>query len=56
VAWEGKQAVTFSDAITAVRRWLWTHWVFPRAGHDAAFEKLPEEFRQLLLYALAPAA
>jgi hypothetical protein len=56
VAWEGKQTVTFSDAITAVRRWLWTHWVFPRAGHDAAFEKLPEAFRQLLLYALAPAA
>ncbi len=24
VAWEGKETVTFSDAITAVRRWLWT--------------------------------
>jgi hypothetical protein len=56
VEWEGKQSVTFSDAITAVRRWLWQHWVFPRAGHDGAFEKLPEAFRQLLLYALAPAA
>jgi hypothetical protein len=56
VDWVGKQTVTFSDAITAVRRWLWTHWVFPRAGHDAAFEKLPEAFRQLLLYSLAPAA
>jgi hypothetical protein len=56
IDWEGKQTVTFSDAITAVRRWLWTHWVFPRAGHDSAFEKLPQAFQQLLLYALAPAA
>jgi hypothetical protein len=56
VEWEGKQSVTFSDAITAVRRWLWTHWVFPRAGQGAAFEKLPQAFQQLLLYGLAPAA
>ena len=56
VEWEGKRGVTFSDAITAVRRWLWAHWVFPRAGHADAFAKLPEAFRQLLLYALAPAA
>jgi len=56
VDWEGKEAVTFSDAITAVRRWLWTHWVFPRAGHAEAFAKLPEAFQERLLYALAPAA
>jgi hypothetical protein len=56
VAWEGKGTVTFSDAITAVRRWLWTHWVFPRSGHAEAFAKLPEAFQQQLLYALAPAA
>jgi hypothetical protein len=56
IDWDGKRAVTFSDAITAVRRWLWAHWVFPRAGHDWAFEKLPGAFRRLLLYALAPAA
>jgi hypothetical protein len=56
VAWEGKATVTFSDAITAVRRWLWTRWVFPRAGHADTFAKLPEAFRQSLLYALAPAA
>jgi hypothetical protein len=56
VDWEGKGTVTFSDAITAVRRWLWTHWVFPRAGHAEAFAKLPEAFQQQLLYALAPAA
>jgi DDE superfamily endonuclease/Archaeal putative transposase ISC1217 len=56
VDWEGKGTVRFSDAITAVRRWLWTHWVFPRAGHAEAFAKLPEAFQQQLLYALAPAA
>lgn len=56
VEWAGKDTLTFSDAITAVRRWLWHHWVFARAGHEAAFQKLPEAFRQLLLYALAPAA
>jgi hypothetical protein len=56
IDWEGKRTVTFSDATTAVRRWLWTRWVFPHAGHVSAFEKLPEAFRRLLLYALAPAA
>jgi hypothetical protein len=56
VEWEGKATVTFSDAITAVRRWLWTTWVFPQAGHDAAFDKLPQPLRETLLYALAPAA
>lgn len=56
VEWEGKQTVTFSDAISAVRRWLWTHWVFPQAGHAETFAKLPEGFQQFLLDALAPAA
>jgi hypothetical protein len=56
VAWEGKATVTFSDAITAVRRWLWTQWVFPRAGHGDTFAKLPAAFQQFLLAALAPAA
>ena len=50
VDWEGKATVTFSDAITAVRRWLWTRWVFPRVGHADTFAKLPEAFQQLLLY------
>ena len=56
VDWVGKQAVTFSDAITAVRHWLWENWVFAQGGHDTTFAKLPEPLRQLLLYALAPAA
>jgi hypothetical protein len=56
VEWVGKASVTFSDAITAVRRWLWTNWIFARAGHNAPFTKLPEPLRRTLLYALAPAA
>jgi len=56
VEWEGKATVTFSDAITAVRRWLWTSWAFATAGHEGPFTKLPEPLRRTLLYALAPAA
>jgi hypothetical protein len=48
--------VAFADAITAVRRWLWTNWVFAEADHATAFAKLPESLREVLLYALAPAA
>jgi len=53
---EGKTAVTFSDAITAVRRWLWTNGAFAKEGHNAPFTNLPEPLRRTLLYALAPAA
>lgn len=56
VLWAGKEAMTFSDAITAVRRWLWSDWVFATAGHDATFSKLPNAFRDVLFTALAPAA
>jgi DDE superfamily endonuclease/Archaeal putative transposase ISC1217 len=56
VQWVGKQTTTFSDAITAVRRWLWQHWVFANTDRDHAFAKLPEPLQEVLLYALAPAA
>jgi hypothetical protein len=56
VLWPGKQDVTFSDAISAVRRWLWVEWVFSIPGYKTAFEKLSRSFRSLLLHALAPAA
>lgn len=55
VDWEGKATVTFSDAMTAVRRWLWADWVFRTGGHDNPFTKLPAPVRQALVYALAPA-
>jgi hypothetical protein len=56
VDWAGKEDVTFSDAITAVRRWLWLEWVFAIPGYKPAFAKLARPFRSLLLHALAPAA
>jgi hypothetical protein len=56
VEWPGKEGVTFSDALTAVRRWLWTEGVFAQAGADGAIEKLPQPIREVLLSALAPAA
>jgi DDE superfamily endonuclease len=56
IDWPGKHYVTFSDAITAVRRWLWLEWVFAIPGHDEAFAKLTLPFRQLVLHGLAPAA
>jgi len=56
VEWQGKKVVTYSDAMTAVRRWLWVEWVFATPGYKAAFQKLAQPFRSLLLHALAPAA
>jgi len=56
IDWLGKKEVTFSDAITAVRRWLWQEWVFAIPGHQRAFAKLRRPFRAMLLYGLAPAA
>jgi hypothetical protein len=56
VEWPGKPEVTFSDAITALRRWLWAEWVFARPGHREAFQKLDRGLRRILLNGLAPAA
>jgi hypothetical protein len=56
VGWPGKEGVTFSDALMAVRRWLWREWVFPQAGVAPVVQKLPEPVQDLLLYGLAPAA
>jgi hypothetical protein len=56
VRWAKKEGTTFSDAISAVRRWLWTDWVIARVDQDQAFAKLPEALREVVLNALAPAA
>jgi hypothetical protein len=56
VAWPGKATVMFSDALCAVRRWLWAEAVLPQAGDGTALKKLPEPIRELLLTTLAPAA
>lgn len=56
VQWPGKQGVTFTDALTAVRRWLWTDGVFPQSKADMAINKLPRAVKRLLIQALATAA
>ena len=56
VSWPGKATVTFSDALCAVRRWLWAEAILPQAGADAALDKLPADVQELLLTTLAPAA
>jgi hypothetical protein len=48
VSWAGKATVTFSDALTAVRRCVWSDGIFPHAGVNGAIA-------ELLLSALAPA-
>jgi hypothetical protein len=55
ITWTGKDIVTFSDALTSVRRWIWTEGVFKEAKVDAAIAELPEHVRELLLSGLAPA-
>lgn len=52
----GKSAVTFGDALTAVRRWLWAEWVLARPSHKDAFAKIPKPLRDTLLRGLTPAA
>ena len=54
VQWEGKSGLTFSDAMIAVRRWLWVEWVFPVAGHKECFNNLPSELQDILLNGLTP--
>ena len=56
VQWPGKENLTFSDALRCVRQWLWVEWVFASAGQKQTFENLPEDFQELLLGGLAPAA
>src|SRR5262245_56707405 len=41
VAWWGKRGVMFSDALSAVRRWLWAEAGLPQAGDDGAWYNSP---------------
>jgi DDE superfamily endonuclease len=56
VTYRGKVGISFSDAITVVRRQLWLDGVFEAHGQSEAFQKLPQPLRSLVLSALAPAA
>jgi hypothetical protein len=52
----GKEDVTFSDALSAVRRWRWVEGVVAIPGQNKAVAKLSRPFQQLLLAGLVPAA
>jgi hypothetical protein len=54
VSGRGKVGVTFSEALRAVRRWLWVEGFLPGADPTGSFRKLPAELRETLLAALAP--
>ena len=56
VTWEGKKTVTFSDAMCAVRRWIWEEWILGTSRHGMSFKNLPRIVRQTVLAAMAPAA
>ncbi len=56
ITWPGKDHAAFSDAIIAVRRWLWVEWAFVTHGQNETFTKLPRPLRKLLLHALTQAA
>jgi DDE superfamily endonuclease len=56
VSYRGKTEVTFSDAISLVRRRLWLEGVFESHGQTEVFENLPRVLRAVILAALAPAA
>jgi hypothetical protein len=56
VDYRGKAAVTFSDAISVVRRQLWLEGVLESHGQTEAFRNLPRSLQAVLLAALAPAA
>jgi hypothetical protein len=55
VAWPGKSGVSFSDALTAVRRWIWAEGIFRQPQTHAALQKLPKRIYELLLTSVAPA-
>ena len=49
VEWTGKVAITYSDAVTFVRRDLWRHWIFANPAYKPVVEKLsPKQRRELI--------
>lgn len=57
VTWTGtlKPTLTFSDAITLVRRQIWHRWVLQSPRHAAAFHKLTPQQKYVLLELLTQA-
>ncbi len=57
VTWTGsvKQTLTYSDAITLVRRHIWRNWVLESPRHATAFQKLTPKEKQSILTLLTQA-
>ena len=55
-AWYAKAELTFSDALTTVRRLLWSQTLLKQSPHAKAFTKLPRRFQRVLLDCLIQAA
>lgn len=55
-AWYQKQAPTFSDALAAVRRYLWTETIFDNSPKDTVLLKIPRHQFHIWQEALAWAA
>lgn len=56
IPWPGRAGVASADALTSVRRRVWSDGVFTRVLGGAAIAKLPVPLRQVLYSALAQAA
>ena len=55
-SWAGKEWITFGDAITSVRHYLWMEWIFEQTPGGASVRKLPRPVRRLLDFGLVQAA
>lgn len=55
-AWYEKEAATFSDAIAAVRRYLWSHQHFQTSAAETEMIKIPRAFVERLTETLCYAA
>lgn len=56
IEWVGKETITFSDAMRAVRRWIWQDWILNTPTKGASFKNLPRNIRETVLSAMAAAA
>jgi hypothetical protein len=52
-SWHGKQSITFSDAMIAVRRSVWEHYLFQQPTLNGCFVKLHATAKKLVFDALA---
>ncbi len=56
ILWDGKQTLTFSDMIVAVRREIWIQWVFVKPNGINTLAKLSSKVREAIFNAVLQAA